>query len=92
MASGERRNCVQVCRNNQVGRSPEILESLRKAGWAVDVEDCLDQCTRCDFHAMALVRGRFLIRDTAEELEQALQEMRLRAQKRTRSGKEGRTC
>ncbi len=50
---------LQICRENALSRRPDLLAELRNAGWRVETEDCLDQCTRCSHNAFALVNGKF---------------------------------
>jgi uncharacterized protein YuzB (UPF0349 family) len=62
------RRRMQICLENRLARRPDLLDQLRGHGYAVETEACLDQCTRCDTCALALVCGRFEYGDTADEL------------------------
>lgn len=59
---------VQICRENSSLQHPEFLNTLRALGHKVEVEECLDECTRCETCAFALVSGRLLVAGTPEEL------------------------
>lgn len=73
VAAGRR---LQVCRANQLMSQPEVLTALRSAGWKVDTEECLDQCTRCHFCAFALVSGQFVFAPTPQAFLKAVTDSR----------------
>lgn len=62
------RHRLQVCRFNRFARAEDALAKLRATGTVVEVEECLDQCTRCEGCAFALVSGAFEFAPTVEEL------------------------
>lgn len=59
---------VQLCAANGVARSPEAVAKLHSLGYIVEVEECLDQCTRCESCALALVGGTFAFATTPGDL------------------------
>lgn len=68
MGSTAFRRRLQVCRGNRLAQRGELLEILRAEGFVVEMEECLDQCTRCDGCAFALAVGRFQFAPTADDL------------------------
>lgn len=66
-ATRARTRRMQICANNRLARRPELAEKLRSMGYILEIESCLDQCTRCDHCAFALVCGRFLFGRTSED-------------------------
>lgn len=68
MAAAGIRQRIQVCAANHLARRPELIQQLRHEGAAVELVECLDQCTRCDRTSFALVGGTFHYASTPEEL------------------------
>ena len=58
---------MQVCAVNLLTRRADILSQLAKAGCIVETVGCLDECTRCESCALALVSGRIVAAATPEE-------------------------
>jgi uncharacterized protein YuzB (UPF0349 family) len=65
---------VQVCAANRLVKEPELAGRLAELGYAVDTEECLDQCTRCHQCAFALVSGRLRFAANNADLLRKLQE------------------
>lgn len=53
------RRRLQICSSNVMAKRPELIKALQEKGYTVEIESCLDQCTRCESCAFALVYGRF---------------------------------
>lgn len=68
MTESSSRCHLQICASNRLAQQPELLEELADHGCLVEREKCLDQCTRCEAYAFALVSGQFLFAENAEEL------------------------
>jgi uncharacterized protein YuzB (UPF0349 family) len=67
MSEPKRRRRLQICASNQLARRPDVIKQLKEEGWVVEVEECLDECTRCPSYAFALVAGRFAFAANPEE-------------------------
>lgn len=67
MTKPSRRRRLQICASNPLARRPDLLRQLAEQGCLVETETCLDQCTRCESCAFALVNGRFVYAPTPEE-------------------------
>lgn len=67
MNSKPTRRRLQLCAGNPLARRDDIRRQLEGAGCVIEVEDCLDQCTRCAGCAFALVAGEYLFAATPEE-------------------------
>ncbi len=67
MPRKRRRHRLQICAENQLARRPDLLRELEEAGCVIEREECLDQCTRCNHCAFALVSGRYRFARSAEE-------------------------
>lgn len=59
---------LQICAEGRLARRIDILTELKTRGYVVEVESCLDECTRCESSAFALVHGRLEFATTPEEL------------------------
>lgn len=77
---------MQICKQNRLARSPGILERLQAAGWLVEVEECLDECTRCQRIAIALVAGRLEWAHSTADLIALLEQPPDAARRRRRRG------
>ncbi|HWI50577.1 MAG TPA: DUF1450 domain-containing protein [Symbiobacteriaceae bacterium] len=64
--TGRRR--LQICAESRLARQTDMLTQLKESGYIVETESCLDQCTRCECCAFALVCGRLETARTPEEL------------------------
>lgn len=67
-----RRRRLQICASNQLARRPDLLRRLEEEGCTIETEACLDQCTRCESCAFALVDGHFLFSPTPDEFSRQL--------------------
>jgi uncharacterized protein YuzB (UPF0349 family) len=67
MSELKRRGRLQICASNQLARRPDLIKQLKEEGWVVEMEECLDECTRCSSYAFALVAGRFVFAATPDE-------------------------
>lgn len=67
-----RRHRLQICASNLLARRPDLLRKLEEAGCAIETEECLDQCTRCESCAFALVDGHFLFSPSPAEFTRQL--------------------
>lgn len=67
-----RRHRLQICVSNQLARRPDLLRILAEEGCILETEECLDQCTRCESCAFALVDGHFLFSPTPDEFSRQL--------------------
>jgi uncharacterized protein YuzB (UPF0349 family) len=68
MSESKRRRRLQICASNKLAGRPDVIKQIEEQGWLVEIEQCLDQCTRCSACAFALVSGRFLFAAGPEEL------------------------
>lgn len=68
MSESKRRRRLQIYASNQLARRPDAIQRIQEQGWVVEIEQCLDKCTRCSSSAFALVSGRFLFAADPEEL------------------------
>lgn len=67
---------LQVCRRNRLARRQDLLGGLQAEACRIEFEECLDQCTRCDSRAFALVSGRFLFASSSEEFMRRIRKAR----------------
>lgn len=59
---------LQICAEGRMARRTDILTELKARGYVVEVESCLDECTRCETCAFALIHGRLEFAKTPDEL------------------------
>ncbi|HLN61146.1 MAG TPA: DUF1450 domain-containing protein [Symbiobacteriaceae bacterium] len=68
MTRHSRRRRLQICASNPLAHRPDLIRELNEHDCTVETEQCLDQCTRCESCAFAMVNGRFVYAPTPEEL------------------------
>lgn len=73
-ASLPRRRRLQICASNLLARRPDLLRQLEAEGCIIETEECLDQCTRCECCAFALVDGHFCFTPNPEEFYRQISE------------------
>lgn len=76
MSGSEYGRRLQVCRVNRLARQGDALRALEEMGWRVEIEECLDRCTRCEGCAFALVSGEYLFARNEGEFLKRIQKVR----------------
>lgn len=76
MSGSEYGRRLQVCRINRLAQGRDTLRALEEMGWRVEIEECLDRCTRCDGCAFALVAGEYLFARSEGEFLKRIQKVR----------------
>lgn len=49
---------LQICKVNRLATDTAVVDQLRQLNCHVQMEECMDECTRCERLAFALVDGR----------------------------------
>jgi len=63
---------LQVCKVNRLAIDHEVVDQLRQLDCQVQLEECLDECSRCERIAFALVDGRIRTAATARGLAESI--------------------